>query len=101
MQHKNEIFKWHPQERQPFENKCLILYMGQKLKSIFKTHEINFLSMCSIVLLSILYQTLNVNENYNVDLDKYIKYSVLNIFCFLLVGSLISTVLTFVKCLIG
>ena len=73
--YKNEIFKLHPQERAPFENRCMILFMGKKLKSIFKSYEISFMSKLSDVLLNILYENLNVNDHYDINLDKYIIYS--------------------------
>ena len=73
--YKNEIFKWHPQERQPFENRCLILFMGQRLANVLKPNEIEFLSQCSNVLYTILFKSISCNKKTEVSLDKYIMYS--------------------------
>ena len=47
----------------------------KKLKILFKSHDIFFMSKLSDVLLNVLYESLNVNEHYDIDLDKYIIYS--------------------------
>ena len=97
--YKNEIFKWHPCERQPFENRCIILFMSQKLSSIMSKPEIEFLSQCSNVLYYMLFKSVDYNKKTDVNLDKYIMYSQLYNFCFFFGGS--SSVFTFVKYIIG
>ena len=73
--YKNEIFKWHPQELKPFENRCLILFMGNRLINLLKSNEIEFLSQCSNVLYCILFKSISCNKEKEINLDKYIMYS--------------------------
>ena len=97
--YKNEIFKWHPSERQPFENRCLILFMSQKLSNLLTKPEIEFLSQCSNVLYFMLFKSVDYNKKTDINLDKYIMYSQLYILSFFFGGS--SSVFTFVKYMIG
>ena len=99
--YKNEIFKWHPCERQPFENRCLILFMSQKLSSIMSKPEIEFLTQCSNVLYYMLFKSVDYNKKTGVNLDKYIMYSQLYILTFFWGGSSSSLAFAFVKYIIG
>ena len=67
--YKNEIFKWHPQERQPFENRCLILFMSQRLASFLNKNEIEFLSQCSHELYAMLFESVSYNKMTEINLD--------------------------------
>ena len=80
--YKNEVFKWHPQERQPFESRCLILFMSQRLSNILNKNEIEFLSQCSHVLYAMLFKAVSYNKKTDINLDKYIMYSQLYILSF-------------------
>ena len=98
---KNEIFKWHPQERQPFENRCILLFMSQKLSNLLNKSEIEFLSQCSNVLYTMLFKAVSYNKKTDINLDKYIMYSQLYNFCFFWGGSSSSLVFALVKYMIG
>ena len=95
--YKNEIFKWHPQEQQPFENRCLILFMGKKLKNLFQNEETSFLRQCSNVLYSLLFKSVCYNKETEINLQKYVMYSELYILSFFWGSSLTSSAFAFVR----
>ena len=73
--YKNEIFKWHPNECKAIENRCTIIYMGTRLKEIFTEEEIKHIHKMNKELLLLLYESMNIKENVNINFNKYINFT--------------------------